>query len=243
MKKYLLLLFIIILFAGCQTTVKNEQKSKVTKNTGKYTDTFEVDKKNLSSTGENTFFILKPGYTLEFRGKGADGPESDILEVTNQTKKIDGVETRVVKDTHKTQGKIDEIALDYFAIDKVTNTVFYFGEDVDNIEDGKVINHEGTWHSGEKGARFGVNMPGLNLIGARYMQEIAPDVALDRAETVSMNETVKTPSGTYDNCLKVKETTPLEPDIIEYKIYAPGVGFVAETAPDGGLKLVKKGFK
>jgi len=48
---------------------------------------------------------------------------------------------------------------------------------------------------------------------------------------------VKTPAGEFKNCLKVEETTPLEPNTKEYKYYAPGVGLVRE----GDLKLVKYG--
>ena len=78
-------------------------------------------------------------------------------------------------------------------------------------------------------------MPGQNLLNGRYYQEIAPKVALDRAEIVSLNETVKTPAGEFKNCLKTKETTPLEPKVVEYKYYAPGVGLVQEES----LKLTK----
>ena len=78
-------------------------------------------------------------------------------------------------------------------------------------------------------------MPGEALLGARYYQEIAPRTALDRAEVVSLFETVKTPAGEYKHCVKIEETTPLEPGTKEYKYYAPGIGLVQ----DGDLKLVK----
>ena len=35
--------------------------------------------------------------------------------------------------------------------------------------------------------------------------------------------------------MKTKETTPLEPDNTEYKLYAPGVGLIKDSA----LELVK----
>ena len=62
-------------------------------------------------------------------------------------------------------------------------------------------------------------------------------VALDRARIVGLHETVKTPAGEFKNCLKIEETTPLEPDVREYKYYAAGIGLVQE----GSLKLVKYG--
>jgi hypothetical protein len=119
-----------------------------------------------------------------------------------------------------------EVSNNYFALCRRTNSVLYFGEDAG-----------GAWLSGEKGARFGLMMPGLPLLLARYYQEIAPGVAMDRAEIVSLSETVKTPAGEFRNCLKVEETTPLEPGVREYKYYAPGIGLVQ----DGALKLVRHG--
>ncbi len=76
-------------------------------------------------------------------------------------------------------------------------------------------------------------MPGTALIGARYFQEIAPKVALDRAEIVSLDSVQKTPAGTF-RCLKTEESTPLEPGVKEFKYYAPGIGLVREK----NLRLV-----
>jgi hypothetical protein len=80
-------------------------------------------------------------------------------------------------------------------------------------------------------------MPGRASLKARHYQEIAPKAAMDRAEIVSLSETVTTPAGEFENCLKAEETTPLEPGVREYKYYAPNIGLVQ----DGALKLVKYG--
>jgi hypothetical protein len=118
-----------------------------------------------------------------------------------------------------------------------TNDVFYFGEGVEMYKDDKVASHTGAWLSGVKDARFGLIMPGRVLLNASYYQEVAPQVAMDRAKIVSTSETIKTPAGEFTNCLKVEETTPLEPFVREFKYYAPGIGMVQ----DGLLKLVKVG--
>ena len=60
---------------------------------------------------------------------------------------------------------------------------------------------------------------------------------MDRVENVSTTVTKKTPAGEFGNCLKTEETTPLEPGTKEYKLYAPGVGLIA----DGPLLLAKYG--
>jgi hypothetical protein len=51
-------------------------------------------------------------------------------------------------------------------------------------------------------------------------------VALDVGEVVSLTETVVTPAGTFTDVLLVRETTPLEPDALDFKYWAPGVGLV-----------------
>ena len=159
------------------------------------------------------------------------------VTVLSETKTVDGVETRVVEERETKGGKLAEISRNYFAISKRTNSVFYFGEEVDIYKDGKIVSNEGAWLAGIKGAKFGLMMPGQVLLKARYYQEIAPGVAMDRVEIVSMSEIVKTPAGAFKNCLKIKESTPLEPIVREYKYYAPGIGLVQ----DGSLKLVKFG--
>ena len=91
--------------------------------------------------------------------------------------------------------------------------------------------------AGVSGARFGLMMPGLPLVRGRYYEEIAPKLAMDRAEIVSLRERVSTPDGAFSNVLKMEETTPLEPGHREYKLYAAGVGLIQ----DGDLKLVRHG--
>src|SRR5262249_55482164 len=94
-----------------------------------------------------------------------------------------------------------------------------------------------SWLSGKNGAKFGLMMPGQPLLRARFYEVIAPKVAMDRAEIVSLTETVKTPAGEFTNCLKIEETTPLDPDYKECAYYARGIGLIRE----GDLKLVKYG--
>jgi hypothetical protein len=198
-----------------------------------WTADFPVDKTELASTGRNPFYILEPGYQSTFE----DGSTRLVVTVLDETKTVDGVETRIVEERETEKGQLIEVSRNYFAISRLTNAVYYFGEDVDMYENGKVKDHEGTWHSGVNGARFGLMMPNPVLLKARYYQEIAPGVAMDRAEIVSISETVKTPAGVFTSCLKTEETTPLERGAREAKYYARGVGLVQ----DASLKLVKSG--
>lgn len=201
-----------------------------------FTETFRVDKSEWASTGANPYFSLEPGTFLILEGKEGDEEIKLTITVLNETKVVDGVETRIVEEREEEGGELIEVSRNFFAISKKTNSVYYFGEEVDMYKDGKVINHNGAWESGKDGARFGLMMPGTPMLGARYYQEIAPGVAMDRAVISSLTGTLETPAGKFENCLVSEESTPLEPGR-ESKIYAPGIGLIQ----DASLKLTKHG--
>ena len=192
---------------------------------------FDVDKADLVSTGRNPYFILEPGYTLVLE----DGATRLTVTVLDDTERVDGVETRVVEERESDKNGLIEVSRNFFAISRRTHDVFYFGEDVDMYKGGKVVSHEGAWRSGVNGARFGLMMPAAPTRGAKFYQEIAPGVAMDRAAIVSLTETLRVPAGSFTEVLKTEETTPLEPGVREYKYWAKGVGLIQ----DGDLKLTK----
>ena len=198
---------------------------------GGWTQEFGVEAGELVSTGRNPFFSLEPGD----RSVLAHGADQLMVTVLAATRTIDGVETRVVEERETSNGALTEVSRNYNAISRRTNSVFYFGEDVDIYRDGKVVNHEGSWTAGVAGARFGLMMPGVPLLHGRYYQEIAPRVAMDRGELVSMTDRATTLAGIYINVLKIEETTPLEPGHREYKLFARGVGLIQ----DGDMKLLR----
>ena len=200
---------------------------------------FNVNPKDLSSVGENDHFILKPGYKLTLQGK-EDGEEVVlVITVLNEIKIVDGCTTRVVEEKEMKGGKIVEVSRNYFAIDNRNKDIYYFGESVDVYENGKIVSHGGAWESGKENAKFGLMIPGKIEIGKKYYQEFAPKIAMDRAEVISITDSLKTPAGKFKNCLKIKVTSPLEPKAIEYKIYSKGIGLIK----DGDLLLTKYGFK
>ena len=203
-----------------------------------YTDEFFLEDCEFSDTGSSRFFRLEPNYQLTLKSE-KDGTETElVIKVLADTKVVDGVMTRVVEERESEDGELVEISRNFFAICKETNSVFYFGEQVDDYENGQIVGHGGEWLAGEDGAKAGLMMPGLVLINSKYQQETAPGVAMDRARIVSMDETLSTPAGDFEDVLKIRETTPLEPDAIEFKFYASGIGLIQ----DADLKLVEHGF-
>lgn len=196
---------------------------------------FTVAPDEWTTTCRNSYFILEPGYTLVLEGKEDGKATALTVTVLDETLKVDGVETRVVEERETAGGQLIEVSRNFFAAAKTTKDIYYFGEDVDMYRDGKVTGHGGSWRAGVDGAKFGLMMPGSPKVGQRYYQELAGKVARDRAEVVSLTETLVTPAGKFTNCLKTKETTPLEPGAREYKLYAPGIGLIQ----DGDLRLTR----
>jgi hypothetical protein len=201
---------------------------------GDWQQEFAISNCNLQTTGRNQYFVLEPGFQLVFEG----GDTRLQITVLADTKTVAGVNTRVVEEREWKKGKLHEVARNYFAICEQTKDVFYFGEDVDYYENDKVVKHDGTWLAGVKGNKPGLIMPGAPKVGMKYYQELAPGVAMDRAEIVSMTETCKTPAGTFTGCLKVQETSAIDLLAKEYKYHAPGIGLIR----DEDLVLVKHGF-
>jgi hypothetical protein len=185
---------------------------------------FPVDLATLTDQGESAYFVLKPGFQATFtnaRGRL-------VVTVLNDTENVGGAHTRVVEEREWKGTELVEVSRNFFAMDPKTGDVYYFGEDVDTYRHGKVANHEGSWRHGRDGATFGLMMPGRPAVGMKFYQEQAKGTAMDRAEIVSVSETLTTPAGRFDRCVKTRETTPLEPLSREYKLYAPGVGLVQD---------------
>ncbi len=188
----------------------------------------------LSATGRAPFFILEPGFRIVLE----DDETKVQITVTNETRKVAGVTTRVVEEREWKDGELYEVAANYFAICDKTKDVFYFGEEVDFYENGKIVRHDGAWLAGKDGAKAGMIMSGAPRPGMKYYQEIAPGVAMDRAEIIRTDEVCETPAGTFKGCMRVKEGTALNPFEVEYKFYVPNIGIIG----DEDLRLTKYGF-
>jgi hypothetical protein len=217
------------LISSAQPSVSAAQFKKKTR---AFTTDFRLEGCTFSSIGSNEYFILEPGHQLFLEGE-EDGALIELeITVLDDTFMVDGIETRVVEEMEWEDGELVEISRNYFAICTETNSVFYFGEDVDIYEDGEIVSHDGAWLAFSDGAEPGVMMPGIILLGARYFQEVAPEIAMDRAVIVKMDATVETPAGTFEDCLVTFETTPLEPNAKDWKVYAPGVGLIIDAAAE-----------
>ncbi len=181
---------------------------------------------------DNTYFPLTPGTTFVYEGESEDETIRDEVYVTNETRVVMGVNTTVVRDREFVDGELEEETFDWYAQDKDGN-VWYFGEDSREYEDGEVVSSAGSWEAGVNGAQPGILIEGDPQVGDTYRQEYLAGEAEDMAEVVSLNESVSVAYGSFENCLKTKEWTPLEPGIEENKYYAAGTGLILETTVKG----------
>lgn len=182
---------------------------------------------------DNPNFPLVPGTVFKYAANTPEGLETVEVRVGRDTRKILGVATTVVRDKVFLNGSLKEDTIDWYAQDE-DGTVWYFGEDTKEYEDGVVVSTAGTWLAGKDGAKPGFIMLAHPRVGRSYRQEFAQGVAEDRASVVSLKETVSVPFGTFHDCLQTLETTPLNPASREYKYYARRIGHILTVSiPDG----------
>ena len=158
---------VFVVLAACSSPAATTDAPSPSAPSDAFLDTFVVDPKDWSSTGHNPYFILEPGYVTEFEGEEHGKPVRLVITVLDETLVVDGVETRVVEERETEGGELAEVSRNYFAVSKKDRGVYYFGEDVDEYEDGVVAKHGGSWRSGVNGARFGLMMPATPSVGMR----------------------------------------------------------------------------
>jgi hypothetical protein len=173
---------------------------------------------------ENRWFPLAPGTVLTYKGEDEGAAARDVLRVTRATKRILGIRATVIDDRVYTRGKLAERTHDYYAQDRDGN-VWYLGEDTATLApDGRVRSREGTWRAGRDGARAGIFMPAHPQPGDGGWQEYYVGHAQDRYRILSISR----------RGMLIEETTPLEPGVVDHKLYRRGVGTVREATVKGG---------
>jgi len=183
---------------------------------------------------DNPYFPLPVGGRWVVRVTDPEGLEQrQVITVTDQTRKIaDGVTARVVHDVVDEGGKPVEVTDDWYAQDADGN-VWYFGEDTVSYENGKP-DRSGSFEAGVSGADAGVIMPAHPEVGMAYREEYSAGHAEDRSKVLSLDEQAEVPFGHFTEVLLTKDYTRLEPDVLEYKLYAKGIGQVLAQSVSGG---------
>jgi hypothetical protein len=201
------------------------------------------DPSGFSAEVDNQLFPLSTLRTMVYEGREGDPDTDETVEIRSesrviqQAKRVSGAPVTVVDVREYEDGELVEHTRDYYS-QRADGAAMYMGEAVDDIEDGKVVAHEGQWLAGRNGAKPGVFMPADPKVGDAFEQERAPGIAEDRSKVVAVGVGVTTPAGRFDDCIKTEDFAPLD-KLTEFKYYCPGVGLVREQFPEGHLDLVR----
>jgi hypothetical protein len=198
----------------------------------------DLDPADFVAEIDNPYLPLLPGSRWVYEGESDGEAERIEVVVTDERRAIAGIVATVVRDSVYVDGELVEDTYDWFAQDADGN-VWYLGEDSKEYEDGVVTSTEGSWQAGVDGALPGIVMPAAPVQGDVYRQEFYAGEAEDMMEIISVGGTLTVAAGQFDDVVTTKDWTPLEPDTIEEKAYAVGVGKIREAQTAGGTGLTE----
>lgn len=182
----------------------------------------QINPSDFTEVIDNQYLTFTPGQKMIYQVKTEEGTERIEVETLNETKEVMGVTCRVVHDQVFLNDQLIENTKDWYAQDKDGN-VWYFGEETAEYENGEIISTKGAWEGGIDGALPGIVMYANPEVGQEYRQEYYKGEAEDMGEIIALNEKVEIAYGTFENCLKTRDWTPLEKRVDEYKYYCPEV--------------------
>lgn len=197
-------------------------------------DPVTLDPADFVAQIDNQYWPMAPGTEWFFRETDPDGSLQKVkITVTSKVKTIVGIEATVVHDKVTDHGELIENTFDWYAQDMCGN-VWYLGENTKEYENGVVVSTLGSWEAGVDGAQPGVVVPADPQVALSYRQEYYAGYAEDAAEVLSLTEQAQVPYGHFKDVLLTKDFTPLHPKILEYKLYAKGIGPVLVLGVSGG---------
>jgi hypothetical protein len=196
-----------------------------------------VDPANFVATVDNPYYPLPVGRVMVYRGTREGVAQTDTVTVTSDTKVIEGVHVVVVRDvaTDNHQRTL-EATMDWFAQDTQGN-VWYFGEDTKAYDPDGTVDTSGSWTAGVDGATPGLIMEAHPKVPDAYRQEYLKGQAEDTAWIVATGGSATVGYGTVHDTVRSLEVTVLEPDVVDEKIYAPGLGIVSERSLTGPTEV------
>jgi hypothetical protein len=233
----------LVLLAGCGGDEDPSVATAIGNDLPQGSEAVELDPSTFSADIDNRYWPMEPGTQWTYREIDEEGKEVIVVvTVTSETKQIaNGVTARVVRDTVSEDGEPIEDTFDWYAQDAHGN-VWYMGEDTAEFEEGKIVSRVGSWEAGVAGALPGIMLPGQPQVGQKYRQEYKKGEAEDNGEVLATTHRVEVEAGGFKDALVTMDTSTIEPDVVEYKFYAPGKGPLLALDISGGAcreELVK----
>ena len=198
-------------------------------------DPIDLDPSDFTAGSDNRYFPLEPRRQWIFKETDEAGASLKVVvTVTTETRQIaNGVVARVVRDTVTEDGQLIEDTFDWYAQDGEGN-VWYLGEQTAEFENGELTTREGSFEAGVDGALPGIIMPAEPQVGISYRQEYYKGEAEDNGAVLALDQQADVAQGHFEDALLTADTITIEPDVLEYKLYAPGVGLVLTLGISGG---------
>jgi hypothetical protein len=152
-------------------------------------------------------------------------PDTRIVEWEGQR-----IETLVSQYVAFLGGRLQEVAYDLYA-QADDGSVWYFGEDVADLEQGAIVTKEGTWIVGKDGPAAMI-MPAHPRVGDAYRTENIPGIAFEEITVRTVDRTLDGPLGPIAGGVTASEFH-LTGGNSERKTFAPGYGeFLTTGAGD-----------
>ncbi len=194
--------------------------------------TVHLDPAEFTTRIDNPYWPMRPGSRWVYREHENGVTQRNVVRVTDRTTRIAGVEARVVHDVVTGGGKLVEKTTDWYAQD-VDGNVWYLGEATTEYQNGHAST-AGSWRAGVDGAQAGIALPADPRPGMAYRQEYQRGNAEDHAHVLGVDQKVQVPLARYRGAVLTEDLTPLEPNLVELKYYARGVGPVLTLTVSGG---------
>lgn len=196
----------------------------------------DVDPEGFVAAIDNPYLPLGEGARWVYEADTDEGLERIEVEVTDEERTVMGVDVTVVRDTVTLDGRVVEDTRDWYAQDRDGN-VWYFGEETVEYDEDGSTSSAGSWEAGVDGALPGIIMYADPQVGKAYRQEFYEGEAEDVAKVVRTGEAAEVPAGSFEDLVVILEWNPFEPEVLEEKFYAKGVGPVLEQKVGDGERV------
>jgi hypothetical protein len=209
-------------------------------------DPADFDADFVTAAHLNTYYPIKVGNFWAYDA----GEETNTVEVLPKTKLIEGVTCAVIRDLVKLNGTDKEDTDDWIA-QSLNGDAVYCGEEVKDFEtfpgddpnEPELVEIAGSFKIGRDGAKPGTLFLGTPTVDATYRQEWLPGEAEDAVTVLSTTYGYGHGDPTLDlfvpqdladhlcndDCVVTADFTPLDPEVLEHKYYAPNVGQFLEV--------------
>ncbi len=222
--------------AGCGSSGGDSSSAATKSGTSTLPQTGEpsnLSPADFSTNIDNPYWPMPVGRQWHVHVSNPQGESlQETVTVEDRTKRIaDGITARVVHDVVYDHGKPSEVTDDWYAQDSDGN-IWYFGENTAEFTNGKK-DTSGSFEAGRNGADAGIALPANPQVGLTYREEYYAGHAEDRAKVLALDQQVEAPAGHFTGAILIDDTSPIEPTVSEYKLYAKDVGPVVAVSVSG----------